>query len=167
MRRVLLLTLLLLVVPSSSNVNERNKGNEIEEKETKKMIVNEDNVGDKYSLVDKEVEVPLLPTPEEGTSSRTLSLGETMALDDLGPIIINNDGTMRRIANWLDMTNDERKHTIRKVSIRNKKRLNVLKNKERLEIIEKYYEEQKRQRESDELEYDESFREASSAEDEL
>lgn len=82
-----------------------------------------------------------LPMPDE-ESSRTLQFGDTLALDDLGPIIINKDGSLRRITNWAELSAVEKKHTLRKVSLRNHKRLGVLKNNERLDIIQKYYEAQ-------------------------
>lgn len=87
-------------------------------------------------------EILQLPLPGEASSSQSLHLGEKLALDHLGPIIINKDGTMRRITNWSGLTADEKKHTLRKVAQRNQKRLGVLKNAERLEIIRRYYEEQ-------------------------
>lgn len=89
-----------------------------------------------------------LPMPEEA-SSKTLQFGETLALDDLGPIIINKDGTLRRITNWSELTELEKKHTLRKVSLRNHKRLAVLKNNERLDIIKKYYEEKSMQQDNE------------------
>ena len=55
--------------------------------------------------------------------------GEPVALNDLGPIIINEDGTMRRIANWALLTPKEQEATSRRISARNKKRLeNIKKN---------------------------------------
>ena len=86
-------------------------------------------------------EILQLPMPDE-PSSRTLGFGETLAFDELGPIIINKDGSLRRITNWSELTADEKKHTSRKVSLRNQKRLGVLKNNERLETIRQYYEQQ-------------------------
>lgn len=96
------------------------------------------------SSLEKEEEILQLPMPGEVEASQSLEFGQTLALDHLGPIIINKDGSLRRITNWADLTTDEKKHTKRKVSLRNEKRLRVLKNIERLEIIRKYYEEQDR-----------------------
>jgi predicted Fe-S protein YdhL (DUF1289 family) len=103
-------------------------------------------------------EVLQLPAPGEvgSSQSQSLELGETLALDHLGPIIINKDGTLRRITNWSGLTANEKKHTLRKVSLRNQKRLGVLKNAERLEIIKRYYEEQDKQKKLQEVEVDES-----------
>lgn len=58
-------------------------------------------------------------------------LEETVAvkLDNLGPIIINTDGSMSRIPNWLEMPEDEKIKTVRLVSKRNKSRLQALRNK--------------------------------------
>jgi hypothetical protein len=38
----------------------------------------------------------------------TLKLGEVTVLDELGPIIINSDGTTTRISNWSTMTQQEK-----------------------------------------------------------
>lgn len=84
------------------------------------------------------VDILQLPIPEE-VSSRSLEFGDTLALDDLGPIIINKDGSLRRITNWSELSPSEQKNTLRKISLRNHKRLGVLKNNERLDIIQKYY----------------------------
>ncbi|KAL1746634.1 hypothetical protein HDZ31DRAFT_33841 [Schizophyllum fasciatum] len=40
-------------------------------------------------------------------------------LDELGPMVVNSDGTLSRIANWADMTEAERKNTLRVLSKRN------------------------------------------------
>jgi len=53
--------------------------------------------------------------------------GEALKLDDLGPIIINTDGTTRRISNWSEMTKQEQESSWRMISARNKKRIEELK----------------------------------------
>ena len=53
--------------------------------------------------------------------------GDPVALDDLGPIIIYDDGTMRRIANWALLTPLEKTATQKRIVARNKKRLEKLK----------------------------------------
>ena len=57
----------------------------------------------------------------------TLKLGETHTMDHLGPLIVNKDGTLRRISNWSKMTNRERKVALRRVTKRNRERLAALK----------------------------------------
>ena len=42
---------------------------------------------------------------------------------ELGPIIVNKDGTVRRIANWADLTSHERETAFRRISKRNRDRL--------------------------------------------
>ena len=49
-----------------------------------------------------------------------------MKLENLGPIIINTDGTLGRIPNWAEMPVDEQAKAMRLVSARNKKRLCAL-----------------------------------------
>ena len=62
-----------------------------------------------------------------GFGGRKLNLGETLSLDDMGPIVINTDGTMRRITNWNKMTKREQKVALKRIAKRNKKRLAALK----------------------------------------
>ncbi|KAF9018663.1 hypothetical protein BDZ89DRAFT_959901, partial [Hymenopellis radicata] len=44
----------------------------------------------------------------------------TVKLDSLGPMVVNSDGTLLRIANWGSMTDKERETTLRVLSRRNK-----------------------------------------------
>lgn len=77
-------------------------------------------------------EVPALPAPSDYSEgpTRVLQLGgDAVKMDDLGPIIINTDGTTRRIANWQTLTPAEQKNTIRLISARNKKRIEALQEK--------------------------------------
>ena len=48
-------------------------------------------------------------------------------MDELGPIIVNPDGTTRRISNWDTLTTQEKKSSWRLISKRNKERLAKLK----------------------------------------
>jgi len=76
----------------------------------------------------------LLPAPESnpdlessGTGATKLHLDsttvQTVKLDELGPLVVNSDGTLSRIANWQNMTEAERERTLRVLSARNKARL--------------------------------------------
>ena len=47
-------------------------------------------------------------------------------LDHLGPIIVNIDGTLQRIANWTEMNETEQASAVRLITARNKKRLQAL-----------------------------------------
>ncbi len=58
------------------------------------------------------------------------SLQDAVALNDLGPIILNSDGTMSRIPNWSTLTDIEQKKTLRLIAARNKKRAEELKRAE-------------------------------------
>lgn len=53
--------------------------------------------------------------------------GSTVTLDHLGPMVVNVDGTLSRIGNWEQMTEIERKNTLRILGKRNKQRLEALK----------------------------------------
>jgi hypothetical protein len=64
----------------------------------------------------------LLPAGENDKDIPVLKLGETISFEALGPIILNTDGTTRRIANWDDMTEHERQTTWRRIKVRNEQR---------------------------------------------
>lgn len=53
--------------------------------------------------------------------------GSTVKLDHLGPLVVNQDGTVSRISNWAQMTEQEKKGTLRILGKRNKQRLDALK----------------------------------------
>ena len=59
----------------------------------------------------------------DDSGTRKISFGETVALEELGPIIVNEDCTMRRITNLEGMTERERRGVQRRVAERNKERL--------------------------------------------
>ena len=50
-------------------------------------------------------------------------------MEELGPIIVNKDGTTSRVTNWADMSIDEQEKTQRMIMKRNEKRLKDLKAK--------------------------------------
>jgi hypothetical protein len=72
-----------------------------------------------------------LPAPEDASSSIDLdvSTGQPVTLDRLGPVVVNADGTLARIANWHDMTDRERELTQRRISKRNIERLAVFRDR--------------------------------------
>jgi len=66
-----------------------------------------------------------LPAPDTSYPSSKLDAtgGNSVKLDGLGPMVVNTDGTLSRIANWNQMTDMERERTLRLLSARNKLRL--------------------------------------------
>ncbi|CAJ2510820.1 Uu.00g064450.m01.CDS01 [Anthostomella pinea] len=85
---------------------------------------------------------PILPLPEPETftpsstptstststsTTTNLSLnGDGVKLDHMGPMVVNADGTLSRIANWGEMAAVERENTLRILGRRNKTRLEAL-----------------------------------------
>ncbi len=68
--------------------------------------------------------------PAEGESATQLTLGQSVSLqDELGPLVVNADGTVARISNWKKMTEAERDNVVRVLGKRNKERLAALKDK--------------------------------------
>lgn len=76
---------------------------------------------------------PILALPEapsadsQATQLDVSGGGSTVKLDALGPLVVNQDGTLSRIANWEQMTEIERRNTLRVLGKRNKLRLDTLK----------------------------------------
>lgn len=71
-------------------------------------------------------EILMLPPSRDEGFNRQINLGEKIALEELGPIIINADGTTRRITNWVTLTKTEQDSTWRLIAARNLKRLKKL-----------------------------------------
>ena len=55
---------------------------------------------------------------------RQIKFGETVKLEELGPVIVQSDCTLRRIDNWHKLTEGEREAMMRRIGGRNKVRLN-------------------------------------------
>ncbi|KAJ3983556.1 hypothetical protein F5890DRAFT_1522375 [Lentinula detonsa] len=65
----------------------------------------------------------LLPAPSD-TPTKKLDVGsgqnQKTVLDELGPMVVNSDGTLSRIANWSNMTEAEQERTLRVLGSRNR-----------------------------------------------
>lgn len=71
-----------------------------------------------------------LPLPEPTSDTTQLNVnGEGVKLDHLGPLVVNKDGTLSRIANWDKMAEIEKQNTLRILGKRNQLRLGNLKSK--------------------------------------
>ncbi|CAK3786165.1 hypothetical protein BST61_czeina24g000240 [Lecanosticta acicola] len=71
-----------------------------------------------------------LPAPPNGEEAHKLDLssGEaSVRMDHLGPLVVNQDGSLSRISNWQQMTEPERKSTLRLLGKRNQLRTEALK----------------------------------------
>ncbi|KAJ6282457.1 hypothetical protein J3E71DRAFT_379837 [Bipolaris maydis] len=73
-----------------------------------------------------------LPSPSTATDTTTqLNVdGQAVKLDHLGPLVVNKDGTLSRIANWESMAEIERQNTLRILVKRNQVRLGALRGEE-------------------------------------
>ena len=60
------------------------------------------------------------PLTEGGETSNMIS---QVKLDQLGPVVINEDGTISRITNWANLSKQEQENTQRIIGKRNAKRL--------------------------------------------
>jgi predicted Fe-S protein YdhL (DUF1289 family) len=80
----------------------------------------------------KHEETLALPGPLDlNDESFKLKLGETKSMDELGPIIVNKDGTLRRISNWNILTAHEKESSFRQIAARNMKRIAALELKQK------------------------------------
>ncbi|RYP54218.1 hypothetical protein DL768_000997 [Monosporascus sp. mg162] len=84
-----------------------------------------------------------LPLPEppkvrdDGTPTHQLALdGTGVKLDHLGPLVVNEDGTLSRISNWDKMADIERENTLRILGRRNKERLAALRGRQQDEATD-------------------------------
>ncbi|QSL64594.1 hypothetical protein MERGE_001895 [Pneumocystis wakefieldiae] len=73
-------------------------------------------------IIEEEKEEPLMlmPGPSSGNYQSTLRL------DNLGPLVVNRDGTLARIENWETLTQIERENIERVLVRRNRQRLEAL-----------------------------------------
>ncbi|KAF7795752.1 hypothetical protein EIP86_006919 [Pleurotus ostreatoroseus] len=78
-----------------------------------------DKINDSHSTL----ALPAAPSQTEQVPQLDVN-GETqMKFDALGPLVVNSDGTLSRIANWPNMTELERERTLRVLSARNQIRI--------------------------------------------
>ncbi|KZO97625.1 hypothetical protein CALVIDRAFT_536207 [Calocera viscosa TUFC12733] len=64
-----------------------------------------------------------LPSPSEAADQSLEAGGSIYRFDALGPMVVNSDGTLSRIANWQEMTQPERERIVRVLGKRNQIRL--------------------------------------------
>ncbi|KAK7711232.1 hypothetical protein SLS57_008147 [Botryosphaeria dothidea] len=68
-----------------------------------------------------------LPAPGDAEAIKLdMSKGDGVKLDAMGPLVVNQDGSLSRIANWNKMAEIEQKNTLRIIGKRNKDRLAAL-----------------------------------------
>ena len=78
--------------------------------------------------VNSEEYLALPDASSSGTTKLDVSEGgSTVKLDHMGPLVVNQDGSLSRIANWDQMAEIEKKNTLRVLGKRNKARLEALK----------------------------------------
>ncbi|RXG42035.1 hypothetical protein VDGE_07610 [Verticillium dahliae] len=80
------------------------------------------------NMSDSKPTAPLALPSTESTSddSTNLTLGGTVSMDALGPVVVNVNGTLSRINNWAEMNEIERENTLRVLGKRNRQRREAL-----------------------------------------
>jgi hypothetical protein len=84
------------------------------------------------------VSIPGNEVRDEGNSDLSLLTGKELdencfKLDHLGPMVLNQDGTISRIGNWEEISDVERANAIRLVCKRNKQRAQIIRDKKAAE----------------------------------
>ncbi|KAN0065349.1 hypothetical protein ACQY0O_001185 [Thecaphora frezii] len=69
-----------------------------------------------------------LPAPSDATPASEAQT--SFKLDHLGPVIVNTDGTISRIAGWTEMTELEKQRSLRLLAKRNNARMQALRDAE-------------------------------------
>ncbi|KAJ9450449.1 hypothetical protein DIPPA_35558 [Diplonema papillatum] len=72
-------------------------------------------------------QLPAVAGGDAGEGAIKLEMGQKKALDHLGPLIINKDGTTKRVTNWDKMTGGEKEAAMNRIKERNRERVKVLK----------------------------------------
>jgi hypothetical protein len=67
-------------------------------------------------------DIPRLPVADPDSQLPTIQLGETISFQEMGPVIINTDGTTRRISNWDTLSDLEKEVSWRRIAKRNGER---------------------------------------------
>ncbi|KAG1460633.1 hypothetical protein G6F56_005904 [Rhizopus delemar] len=71
---------------------------------------------------------PILALPSTAEETvKSVDVNDTFKLNELGPVVINENGTMSRINNWHEMNDIERSNVNRILLKRNRERLARLK----------------------------------------
>ncbi|KAL7006351.1 hypothetical protein EMMF5_004004 [Cystobasidiomycetes sp. EMM_F5] len=70
------------------------------------------------------------PSLETDKETHKLDVSSGKASIELGPVVVNEDGTLSRITNWAKMTERERATTMRVLVKRNRERLQAVKERE-------------------------------------
>lgn len=74
----------------------------------------------------KQLALPEVPADSTNPSTQLNVNGPGVKLDHLGPMVVNQDGTLSRISNWNNMAAIEQQNTIRIIGKRNQQRLEAL-----------------------------------------
>ena len=99
-----------------------------DETDAKKGDQNQSGLQDEHSQ--QQQHSPQLALPSTGSDSIKLDMSggsSTVKLDHLGPLVVNENGTLSRISNWDQMADIEKKNTLRVLWKRNQLRLARLK----------------------------------------
>lgn len=92
------------------------------------------NQTNKIESIESTEPLKLMPS---AFSSSTENSESILKLDQLGPLVVNRDGTLARIENWETLTELEKQNIKRVLVKRNQQRLEILKKLEEEKNVEK------------------------------
>jgi hypothetical protein len=81
---------------------------------------------DAFATENNKNEIPQLSPPDPEATLPSIRFGESISFEHFGPIILNTDGSTRRIANWDTLSDHEKAKTWERISKRNEQRRQVL-----------------------------------------
>ena len=126
-QRAITITFLAIIMPSTPS------DSFAASQDFSKKVTSSNEVDETTSTsINDQAPLQLPPVNPNNTNEdiKTLKFGEAMKLDEMGPIIINTDGTTRRIDNWDILTEREREVTWRRIKKRNAERRKILEEKD-------------------------------------
>uniref|UniRef100_A0A7S3V470 RxLR effector protein n=1 Tax=Chaetoceros debilis TaxID=122233 RepID=A0A7S3V470_9STRA len=123
-QRAITITFLAVIMPSTPS-DSFAASQDSSKKITSNNELDETRVNDQAPL-----QLPPVNPNNVNKDIKTLKFGEAMKLDEMGPIIINTDGTTRRIDNWDILTEREQEVTWRRIKKRNAERRKMLEEKD-------------------------------------
>ena len=135
-RQSFLLTLLLTIIihfgcafipfiettAAMTTDNSCTKSSELNPTTATSLSAANDNKGSEEMKADQQQPLLLPESNKDDPSIPKIQLGDTISFEEMGPVIINADGTTRRIDNWDKMSKHEQEVAWRRISKRNAER---------------------------------------------
>ena len=90
----------------------------------------DDDDDDDAHLAGEPLHLPLPPSSEDRRALDVSGEGSRTRLEELGPMVVQPDGSLGRIGNWSDFTQEQRETIAGVITKRNRARLRALQDKQ-------------------------------------